>query len=137
MDARLKAHGVSNRHERRAAASALKKLPSSGAKRDHVAEAICAVRGHVLAELWVMRPAIVGAGIVIPKVHFDRNCSRCGKLDSVWADIEGPTKPQAKWMTLTEWLEANGAGVPAPAGEIRVPDQAELDRIAKLVRRQP
>lgn len=123
---------MSNRHQRRAAASAAKKLPSSG-PRDHVKEAICVVKGHVLADVWVMRPALVGAGIVIPKVHFDRHCGRCGNLDSVWADIEGTTAAQPTSLTLTAWLEANGATIQAPAGEIKVPDQAELARIAKVL----
>jgi hypothetical protein len=126
---------MSNRHQRRAAAAPIKRLARKSGARQTAKEAICLARGHVLAPAWVMRPALVGAGIVIPKVHFDRNCGRCGKLDSVWADIEGDVLPQPESLSLAAWLLANGATVSAPAGDIRVPNQTELDRIAKIVRR--
>lgn len=88
--------------------------------------ATCEFRGHALGTRWTMRPALVGAGIVIPKAHFDRECSRCRHVDRVWADIEGPRQAQPRALTLSAWLEANGATVRPPPGEIVVPDQREL-----------
>lgn len=119
-----------NRRDRRAADSQVRK--QIGRKRNVAAEAICAVRGHVLEDAWIMRPALVGAGIVIPKVHYDRNCARCGHLDSVWADIDGATSPQPTTMPLRRWLEANNATAPAPDGEVRYP---AIDELADLVRK--
>lgn len=118
-----------NRRDRRAADSQVRRR--IGRKRNVAAEAICVIRGHVLEDVWVMRPALVGAGIVIPKVHYDRNCKRCGSLDSVWADIDGATSPQPTAMSLRTWLEVNGASAPAPDGEIRYPAVDELGALMR------
>ena len=74
-----------------------------------------------------MRPAWVGAGIWIPKVHFDRACRRCGHVQRVWTPIEGESRPQEQAMTLPAWLEANGVDVKRPAGEIRYPISEEIE----------
>lgn len=111
-----------NRHARRAQIAAVKKQLRL--------EQLCLVRGHDVDDVWVMRPAWVGAGIVIPKVHFDRRCRRCGALDSTWREILGETKPQAEPMVLAAWLLANDATVEAPAGEIRMPNTDELANLA-------
>lgn len=97
----------------------------------------CLVRGHVLEPRWIMRPAWVGAGIDIPKAHFDRRCKRCEKLDSVWADIEGDHSAQPDAMLLPAWLLANGATVTPPEGEIRLPNTDELAELAQKLQRQP
>lgn len=87
----------------------------------------CLFGRHKPADHWVMRPALVGAGVVIPKVHFDRACLRCRQsADRVWADIVGVAQPQEKAMSLAEWMAAQGLTVPFPPGEVRVPDQAEI-----------
>lgn len=82
-----------------------------------------------------MRPAWVGAGIRISKVHFDQACAKCGhNARTVWADIEGDTTPMGESMTLVAWLEANAATVRAPAeGEVRAPDAAEIAAILERV----
>lgn len=118
-----------NRRDRRAADSQVRR--QIGRKRNVAAEAICAVRGHVLDDVWIMRPALVGAGIVIPKVHYDRYCKRCGVSDIVWADIAGATSPQPTSMSLRAWLEVNGASAPTPEGEIHYPNVEELGAIVR------
>lgn len=87
----------------------------------------CAIGRHQPEPFWVLRPAWVGAGISVPTVHFDKACARCRKtVDRVWSDIVGDTSPLPEAMTLSDWLQRHGATVPAPAGEVRVPDQAEI-----------
>lgn len=83
---------------------------------------MCALRGHVLGDTWTIRPPLVGAGMTIPKVHFDRTCSRCGQTDRVWADIAGECRPQPAALPLVAWLERNGATVAPPAGRIVAPN---------------
>lgn len=110
-----------NRHERRRAERELRKHGPG-----LVAEPICDELGHDYPDVWTMRPAIVGAGISIPKVHFDRRCRRCRQAAIVWADIQGDTSPFDQTMTLSKWLEAHNALVAAPPGEVRVPDMADV-----------
>lgn len=111
-----------NRRQRRTVEAAAKKRLR--------AQMQCIVRGHVLTDAWIMRPAWVGAGIVIPKVHFDRTCQRCGALDTVWADIEGATVGQPETMVLPAWLLANSATVTPPPGVVKNPPVDELSAIA-------
>lgn len=114
-----------NRQTRRAQLAAAKKRLRL--------EQQCLVRGHVLEPRWVMRPAWVGAGVSIEKVHFDRRCKRCDGFDVVWADIEGEAGPQPEAMLLPAWLLANHATVTPPEGEIRLPNTDELAELAKKV----
>lgn len=95
---------------------------------------LCLAGRHLPEDHWVMRPPLVGAGIVVPKVHFDRGCRRCrGTSQRVWADVEGTTGPLSETMTLSAWLTHHGATVKAPKGEIRVPDQAEIEALLTRV----
>lgn len=91
----------------------------------------CAVHGHQFSASWTIRPAWVGAGISIPKVHFDRQCSRCRATQHVWSDIVGDTTPRDRAMTLREWLEDHGATVPRPPGKVHFPPVAEVERMRR------
>lgn len=110
-----------NRQQRRAAARAVAKAIDER----------CLAGDHDFAGAWVMRPAWVGAGITIPKVHFDRPCRRCKRLEIRWVDIEGDRTPLERAMSLSDWLTVHGATVKAPPGEIRVPNVGELAELAR------
>jgi len=109
-----------NRATRRAAAkraaALLRYSPRPGASVE------CELRGHVWGDTWTLRPPLVGAGIVIPKVHFDRVCRRCGSTDRVWVDIVGECRPMPASLPLVTWLEQNHATVQPPAGRIVAPN---------------
>lgn len=111
-----------NRHERRSTAARLRQ----GVSRT----VLCGLGGHDYPPSWVMRPAWVGALVVIPKVHFDRPCRRCGHVQRYWTPIEGTLLPQPEAMPLPAWLAATGGTVTPPAGEIRYPDVGELAAVA-------
>ena len=119
------------RNEERLVEKARRQLAKHGP--GPVADPICEARGHAYPDTWVMRPAWVGAGISIPKVHFDRRCSRCRTADIVWVDIEGDTSPRDRAMPLLNWLDDHGATVRAPAGAVSVPDPTEMAAIAGRV----
>jgi hypothetical protein len=92
----------------------------------------CLVGRHKPAGHWVLRPALVGAGVVIPKVHFDRACTRdhcTATAERLWAEVEGETRPLEVTLPLVAWLKAQGARIAMPAGEIRVPDEAEVSEL--------
>ncbi len=91
----------------------------------------CLVQGHDYPDDWTIRPAWVGAGISIPKVHFDRACRRCRTMEHVWADIEGDRSAMPRGMTLREWLESHGASVQAPPGIVHYPLIAEVERLRR------
>lgn len=84
----------------------------------------CIIGRHKPGDHWVIRPALVGAGIVIDKVHFDLGCARprcLATVERVWADIEGETGPLPRAMPLADWLHHHGATVPVPAGPVFTP----------------
>jgi hypothetical protein len=100
-----------------------------------VADIRCILGGHAYPDAWVIRPAWVGAGVSIPKVHFDRTCTRCGQNEHVWSDVEGDRAPRERAMTLREWLEAHpGTTVTAPAGTVHFPMVAEVERMRRAAR---
>lgn len=103
-----------NRADRRAGARAAKKT----IERRPLAEAICEVRGHAYPPEWTLRPSLVGPGIRIPKVHYDRACRRCGHTDRIWADVVGGDDPLAEALGVVEWLTRQGATVAAPEGTV-------------------
>lgn len=93
------------------------------------------ILGHDPAPTWVLRPALVGAGVSIEFVHFDRACQRGPHQARIeWRAIVGETKPQATDMTLTEWLAVNEATIDRPPeGPVATPDAGELRRLTAAV----
>jgi hypothetical protein len=88
-----------------------------------VAHLACLLGNHAYDnDDWILRPAWVGAGISLEAVHFDRNCTRCRHLESVWAPVEGERAAQSEPLHLSEWLTRNGASVERPDGVIRLPE---------------
>lgn len=103
------------------------------AKRRRIVPAVCSIRGHDPDETWVLRPALVGAGIVPELVHFDRQCRRGPHLAQlVWCRVLGDVAPLPESMTLTSWLEHHGASIEgAPGGPVRAPDAAEIEALIR------
>lgn len=82
---------------------------------------LCVAGRHQYGEEWALRPAWVGAGISIEKVHYDRQCVRCRHTEAVWVDIEGDLTPIDETLRLSDWLKRNNAAVDRPDGTVRLP----------------
>lgn len=100
-----------NRAQRRATA---KRAARAATARKPLSEAVCAVKGHQDPEAWTLRPAWVGAGIRIPKVHYDKSCRRCGRTHREWRDVAGEPIALDRTMQIAAWLEQTGATIVDP-----------------------
>lgn len=91
----------------------------------------CLIGRHKPAAYWELRPALIGAGIVIDQVHFDRPCLRCSTMaDRIWSPLVSPNAlvAQPEALPLQAWLgrQSDVRILEVPEGEVRHPNPGPI-----------
>ena len=80
-------------------------------RKSGVRQVLCLARGEH-AGGWTIRPPVIGAGVSIQFIYWQRTCTRCGANEAVWHAIEPVAGPFDERLGIHEWLERAGVAVP-------------------------